>query len=126
MLTLRKTPLRRYIPFRRRKFGNVETEYRGVLYRSRSEANYAIFLDSEKQKGRIKSWRYEVAIPLHVKGGKKVGDYIVDFLILYPDDHQEFHEIKGVATSIWRWKWKHAKLEYPHRRFKLVWSKNWS
>lgn len=111
---------RRYKGFARPKFGNVETFYKGILFRSKLEANYAMFLDSEKRKGRITSWKYEVAIPLHAKGGKKVGEYQVDFQVEFPDKHIEWHECKGRWTDIARWKVKHCRLEYSNRVLKII------
>lgn len=109
------------VMWRRSKFGNIETKYAGILFRSKLEAGHALWLDSEKRKGRVKSWRYEVAIPLHAKGGKKIGDYVMDFIVDFFDGRQELHECKGVATALWRWKWKHLKLEYPNKITKVIW-----
>ena len=104
---------------RRNKFGNVETEYGGILFRSRSEANYAMWLDSEKRLGRILSWRYEVPIELHVKGGKLLWTYHVDFEVMFPNKRIEFHEVKGQWTDVARAKVKHVKLEY-NRVVKII------
>ena len=108
---MRRTPLRRYKGFGRPKFGNVETKVLGILFRSKLEANHALYLESERQKGRIKGWRYEVPIALHAKGGGKVGDYIVDFEVDM-GDYKEWHEVKGMWTDLARWKVKHCRLEY--------------
>ena len=82
-----------------------------------------MWLDSEKRQGRVKGWRYEVAIPLHTGNRKLIGAYIVDFVVRFLDGHEEFHEVKskGTITDLWRWKWKHSKLEYPNRVFKMIW-----
>ena len=129
-------------PKKRSKYGNIKTVYRGIFFRSRSEAhyamfldsekregiiNYAMFLDSEKRKGIITRWEYEVPVKLHTSSGKKIGNYVVDFFVQLQDGREEWVEIKGgkrMETALWRWKWKHAKLEYPERIWKVIRAKD--
>lgn len=86
--------------------------YDGTLYRSQAESRYAMWLDSEKRLGRIKSWKYEVRIELHVLGGKKLCDYLLDFEVTFPNGRVEWHEVKGVMTPVAAMKLKHTRLEY--------------
>lgn len=104
---------------KRSKYGNIETMYDGTLYRSRSEAIYAKWLDSEKRLGRVTSWRYEIPIELNVQGGKKLWDYMCDFEVIFPGGRVELHEVKGKWTAIARAKVKHVKLQY-NRIVKII------
>ena len=105
----------------RAKYNNIPSSYNGILFRSILERNYAMWLDSEKRKDKIKKWRYEaVKFKLHAKGGGLITTYTPDFEITFPDGHIEFHETKGKETEVWRLKWKHCRLEYPNKKFIIV------
>jgi hypothetical protein len=78
---------------RRGKFNNIPSWCKpkgsdvGLLFDSKAERNYGIFLDGEMKKGRIKSWRRQIPIDRHEPGGGKVSTYITDFEVTYPDGH---------------------------------------
>lgn len=116
---MKRTPLKRYREFSRPKFGNIYTEYRGQIYDSKAESQHAMFLDSELRKKRIKGWKRQIPYALEVKG-KKIGSYIADFLVTFPDGHSEVQEIKGVFTPLARWKIKHFQFQYPNIRLKII------
>ena len=116
---MKRTPLRRYTGFRPTKFGNKWSSYKNELYQSKAERNYAMFLDSEKRKGRIKEWIRQVNVHL-VVNNKKICEAICDFLITFPDGHQEFHEVKGFKTDVFRFKEKLFRALYPNKQLKII------
>lgn len=97
-----KTPKQR--PGARSKYGAVKTEYKGRVYDSRKEADYACELDLRLVAGEITGWIPQVRIPL------LVGYHQVDFLVLYPT-RVEFVEVKGRDLAMGRRKrWEVRKM----------------
>ena len=116
---MRRTFLRRYRGFSRQKYGNIPSEYRGNIYDSKAERNYALFLDSEQRKGRIKGWQRQVHFPLIVNG-KRIAEVIWDFQVEYPDGHFEIAEVKGYPTETFKLKEKLFRALYPNQRLKII------
>ena len=107
---------------RRGKFGSIETVFMGRTYHSKKEAEYASLLELRRRSRgpqRILSWEPQVPIRLEVNG-KLVCTYIADFLIKFPDGHEELHETKGVETAVWRMKEKLFRALYPDRTLKVI------
>jgi len=80
---------------KRNKFGAVRTEYNGVNYDSKAEAERAGTLDAMQASGRILWWHpkpgtFRLGCPLNV--------YRPDFLVV---GHESVHveDVKGVMTS---------------------------
>jgi hypothetical protein len=89
------------MPFPRRKrnrLGNVarRTEYGGVTYDSKAEAEHASVLDWETRlrPRRIWAWLRQVNIPLGVDFTTRV-----DFLVITVDGRCHVEEVKGVETA---------------------------
>ncbi len=101
------------------KYRNIRTEYRGVKYASRREADYAAELDLRLRAGDIKGWRRQVRIPLHVHG-KHIADYICDFEIQHKNGELEYAEVKGHATDTFLLKWKLFEACWPGLRKQIV------
>lgn len=72
------------------KYKNKITEYRGVKYHSKLEAEFAFRLDQLKQQTAIQSWTRQVGFD--IGNGKK---HVVDFLVFHRDGRCELIEIKG-------------------------------
>jgi len=89
----------------RPKYGAKPTLYAGRRYHSAAEAAYAAQLDMLKAAGEIRSWEPQVAVELKV-GGQLVCRYVADFKVTLPDGSDEYHEVKGCSTAIWRLKRK--------------------
>jgi hypothetical protein len=96
-----------------------------ILFDSRGERDYWIFLDFEYQAGRIKAVRCHVPIELHAPGGNKVGSYEVDFEVTFREGHVEWHEYKGRWEPLARWKVAHARSEYPNSRLIVIMDREW-
>ncbi len=79
---------------KRSKYRNVPTEYRGVRYASRAEADRANLLDVMVAGGLVRWWLPQVKFRL----GVPENVYIVDFLVM--DKHGEHVEdVKGRETA---------------------------
>lgn len=87
------------------KYGSKSQVYNGRSYHSKLEAGYAMELDLRKKAGDILGWIPQVMVNLDVKG-KHICKYYVDFKILHKDGTEEFVEVKGFATEVWRLKWR--------------------
>lgn len=76
------------------KYNAKKTEYKGVIFDSRKEAEFSMFLDSEQQAGRIHGYNTQVRFPIEING-KKVFTYVLDFEIINKDDTTRYVDIKG-------------------------------
>lgn len=103
------------------KYNSVRTVWKGEVYDSIKERNYALWLESEKQAGRVLWWRRQVPIQITVND-VKVCKLVVDFLVGYPDSHQEYHEIKSEATKTPLFRLKHKLLlaTHPDITYKII------
>lgn len=104
-------------------------EYNGSRYDSKFEASYAFELDMRQKAGEIERWEKQVKIPLTVNG-YVIGNYYVDFVAYYPDGTVEYIETKGLASELFKWKWKHFEAQMsgePNVKLSLVFqNKTWS
>lgn len=87
------------------KYGSRKTLYNGVLYMSAKEARYAQELDLRVKAKNINSWEGQTPILLKVND-RKICKYILDFKITHNDGSEEYVEIKGFETTVWRLKKK--------------------
>ena len=94
-----------YYVKRQNKYGNVAREYNGLVYHSKKEAAYAQELDLRIKGKDIKSWRRQVKISLDMYD-HHICNYYIDFVITHNDDSEEWVEVKGFVTEVWRLKWK--------------------
>ena len=91
--------------FQKNKYGAIAKEYNGIIYHSKLEAQYAAELDLRLKAKEIKGWRRQVKISLDVNGFH-ICNYYIDFVIEHKDGTEEYVEVKGFQTEIWRLKWK--------------------
>lgn len=92
-------------------------------FRSKWEANYALYLDYQKKQGLIDEWFYEPEwfdfTPFGVKHGAT--RYLPDFKVLVANKIQiEFHEVKGVMTGRARQQIKYFKKFFPQYKHVLI------
>ena len=106
-------------PVRRSKYGAVRTVYNGVTYASRSEANYARYLDLQKKAGAIKKWEGQVKWPLIVDG-QKLCTMIPDFLVYFPDGKTALVEVKGVSSAVYKLKVKLFRILHPNVDYRVI------
>jgi hypothetical protein len=101
------------------KYKNVRTEYGGIKYDSKFEAEFAQKLDLMKICGQIKSWRRQVPFNIRVEG-KNICKYIIDFEILHNDGKFEYIEIKGVETAAFKLKRKLFLQTHGNIRYRVI------
>lgn len=101
------------------KYNNKITEYNGVKFHSKKEAEYfAYFLEPKLKTGDIIDIELQPVfelIPKHIKNGKTVraGKYISDFRVTYKDGRQEIIDVKGHRTQFYLFKKKLFEYKYP-------------
>lgn len=100
--------------------------YHGVLYHSRTEAEYASHLDILMLAGEVRSWSRQRPFPLLV-GGRLVANYIADFVVEERGGREVIQEVKGWQTPDSKLKMSLLKACYPATLVKIVRKsgKNW-
>jgi hypothetical protein len=91
------------------KYRSEKTEYNGMMFDSKKEADFAKNLESRKHahelNERVTRVEYQVAYPITAKN-KVVSHYFADFRITYADLHQEVVDVKGMKTPVYKLKKK--------------------
>lgn len=64
-------------------------------------------------------WRRQIKVPLHVNG-VLIANYYCDFLVSFADGREEWHEVKGFETEVWRLKEKLFRAVFPMRILKVI------
>jgi hypothetical protein len=95
-----------------------KSDYKGTIYDSKFEANYAAELDLLQKAGEIIRWERQVKLPLTVNG-YVVCDYWIDF-IAYREGETEYIECKGYPTPVWKLKWRLFEALYTAPGNKLT------
>lgn len=86
------------------KFGNVKRGYydingESIFFRSKWEANYALYLDFLVEKKQIRRWSYEEDVFIFEKIKFGTRSYRPDFKIYNFDKTIIYHEVKGYMDS---------------------------
>ena len=84
----------------------------GHIHHSRKEAKYCDELSWRIKAKEITSFETQKRYSLDVNG-KHICNHIPDFLVTFPDGHQEIHEVKGFEQEVWRIKHKLFEACYP-------------
>jgi hypothetical protein len=104
------------------KFRAKRTPYKGVLYDSKKEADYAQILDmlrtASNPSDRVVRVDRQVDFILSKPPNKII--YRLDFRVSYADGHTEHIEVKGFETPTWRMKHKMMKEKYPHINIMVI------
>lgn len=103
----------------RDKYKNVRQTFNNYSYDSKLEAEYAQDLDLRKKAHDIKDWRRQVKIPLSING-QLICNYYIDFVIEHNDGSEEYVEVKGFKTDLWRLKWKLFSAIYPDLKKTII------
>lgn len=99
------------------KYGARKTEYAGVMYDSKREAEYAHELDLRVRAHDIVSWQRQVKYPM-VVNDKLITTYVADFVITLGNGHIEIVDVKGVETPVFKLKAKLLDALYvQHNEF---------
>lgn len=84
---------------------STRTDYNGMWFQSKLEANYAKQLDFRIKAGEVKEWKRQYKIEIKVNG-IKICNYFIDFMVTMKDGSIQMVEIKGMEQEVWRLKWK--------------------
>lgn len=107
----------------KQKFNNTPTEYNGVIYHSKAEADYAADLDWMIKGGLIIEWDRQIVVPLIVNG-VHICKYIIDFKIVENDETVRLVELKGYQSEAWKLKNKLFQAtflkEHPEIGYEII------
>ena len=96
----------------RNKYGAVKTEYNGVIYASRAEANRASELYALERAGVIRNIVRQRKYPIIING-IKVFTYLADFNYFdIEKDREVVEDVKGVRTAMFNLKKKCVEASY--------------
>lgn len=101
------------------KYGSNKTEYNGITYASKREADYAAELDIRVRVGELQSWESQIIFPL-VVNGIKIGKYTIDFKEVSKDGGVIYTETKGYADKTFKLRWKIFRALYPDINAQIV------
>ena len=94
------------------KYHAKRTEYKGQMFMSKREANFACVLDTMRKaknpSEKVKDIEYQPKYPIIING-QKICTYIGDFLVLYADGKRVLYDSKGFLTPVYRLKKKLLK-----------------
>jgi hypothetical protein len=97
------------------ELGKIRRTYKGQLYASRAELQYAMRLDLLQRAGKIECWYRPEPLDL-VVNLQVVGRYRPDFAV--KNGRLEYHEIKGHRGPLGLLKFKIAQACLPLVRFR--------
>lgn len=101
------------------KYKNKFQKYGSKIYDSKKEARYAEQLHLRKLAGEILEIHPQYCLRLDIDG-KHICKYYVDFMVILKDGSEQYHEVKGFETDVWRIKWKMALAIYGEEKFVLI------
>lgn len=97
------------------KYGSKKTEYNGVFYDSKREANFAAHLDNLKHavdpKEKVIDVKRQVPYPIQINN-QHICKYLADFVVVYGDGRTEVIDVKGFKTEVYRLKKKMVEAQY--------------
>lgn len=104
---------------RQNKYGAQKQTVDGYSYMSKKEAAYAQELDLRIKAKDIKGYDRQVKVSMDI-GRNHICNYYIDFVVHLNDGTDEWVEVKGMETDVWKLKWKLAHALYPQRNWILV------
>ena len=90
------------------------------FFRSRWEANYALYLDFLARKGDILSWEYEPRCFMFPEVKLGIRSYRPDFGVTLPSGTTEYHEVKGWMDPASKTKLKRMAKYHPDVKMVLI------
>jgi len=84
---------------------------------SLAEWRYAEWLERERKARRVRSWKHhpKALVVADALTQSDLCRMAVDFLVVRPDGLLEWHEVKGMATAVWRLKRKLLEVLTAHQ-----------
>ena len=106
-------------------FGNIKRGWydingKKMFFRSKWEANYAIYLDFLIKQKEIKKWEYEKDMFLFDKIISGTRTYRPDFKVFNNNGKIEYHEVKGWMDARSKTKLKRMEIYYPQIKMVLI------
>lgn len=106
-------------------YGHIQRGYFDIggetmFFRSKWEANYALYLNFLIKHGEIKSWEFEPDTFLFEKIITGTRTYTPDFKVVLNTDRIEYHEVKGYMDPKSKTKLKRMAKYYPEISLILV------
>lgn len=107
------------------KMRNVKTVVDDIKFDSKKEAERYCELKILKRIGDVKEFilqpRY-LLVEAQTKNGQKFRklEYVADFLVIYPDGHEEIEDVKGKRSQVYINKRKLFESIYPHLTIKEI------
>jgi len=98
------------------KYHAIRTTLNGRTYASRAEAAWSAFYQNELSLGRLKALEYQPMIELLPRPNRV--KYVADFKLTHLDGSEEYIDVKGVETDVFKLKKK--MLAYFHPEIKLT------
>jgi len=95
----------------RTKYNAKRTEYNGVTYDSKREANRAWELDMMIKAGDVLKVERQPRFDIYANG-KFIAFYKADFKVFYPKGYFEVEDVKGMRTPMYRIKKKLVEAIY--------------
>lgn len=100
--------------------GEYECSKGTIYFRSKWEANYALYLDFLIKQHQIKNWEYEKKTFVFESILYGTRRYTPDFEIKNNDDSLEYHEIKGYMDGRSKTKLKRMAKYFPKVKLVLI------
>lgn len=97
-----------------------------VYFRSRWEANYARYMEYLREQGDVVSWAHEPKTFWFAGIKRGVTSYLPDFLVVYPDGREEYHEVKGWMDAKSATKIKRMARYHPDVVLRVVGTKEYT
>ena len=91
-----------------------------MYFRSKWEANYALYLDFLIKNKQIKDWEYEKDVFVFDKINFGTRSYRPDFKIKNNDNSIEYHEVKGYMDGRSKTKLRRMLKYYPEIKLILI------
>jgi hypothetical protein len=109
----------------KQKYGNKKTEVDGIIFDSKAEARYYIYLKAQKQQGLIQDFILQPRFLLQEafrKDGKthRKLEYVADFQIMHRDGSVEIVDVKGARTKEYSIKEKLFHFRYRDLKLTLI------
>ncbi len=110
----------KYMPYGNVKRGYYNINNKKMFFRSKWEANVALYLDFLVRQEQIKSWSYEKDVFIFDKINFGIRSYRPDFKIININNSYEYWEVKGFINAGDKTKLKRFRKYYP-KEFSKLW-----
>jgi hypothetical protein len=104
------------------KYRNVKTTVNGILFDSKMEADYYLYLLEQKDIANLELQPKFLLMPAFKKLGRTIRktEYIADFLITYSDGSRLAIDVKGMTTQAFKIKEKLFHFNHPDLELVLI------